>query len=134
MAGSTSRRDSPSGFSSVPGHCTLLAGILFTDTHTQNKTQARAHTHTSGAVHKSGQRQTIVNGYNNVSLSFSQGDGGRGGGSAAVAHSALLATTKMKATVMMMMTRLSRGEASDAAYGAQEEKKRQGQSESPSPL
>lgn len=32
--GLTSRRDSPSGFSSVPGHCTLLAGILFTHTQT----------------------------------------------------------------------------------------------------
>lgn len=41
--GLTSRRDSPSGFSSVPGHCTLLAGILFTHTHKHTDT----HTHTN---------------------------------------------------------------------------------------
>lgn len=38
--GATSRRDSPSGFLSVPGHCTLLAGILFTHTHTKIHAEA----------------------------------------------------------------------------------------------
>lgn len=56
--GATSRRDSPSGFSSVPGHCTLLAGILFTHTH------KHAYTHTST------QSQMTINGCDNVVCVF----------------------------------------------------------------
>ena len=59
----TSRRDSPSGFSSVPGHCTLLAGILFTHTHT----------------HISMQRQMTINGCDNVVCVLSLFSGGGGG-------------------------------------------------------
>lgn len=42
VGGATSRRDSPSGFSSVPGHCTLLAGILFTHTRAHTAIHAEA--------------------------------------------------------------------------------------------
>lgn len=57
--GATSRIDSPSGFSSVPGHCTLLAGILFC-LHTHMRAHTRAHTHISM------QKQMTINGYDNV--------------------------------------------------------------------
>lgn len=59
----TSRRDSPNGFSSVPGHCTLLAGSLFTHT------PVYTHSHTSM------QRQMTVNEYNNGLLGFFYGGG-----------------------------------------------------------
>lgn len=61
--GSTSRRDSPSGFSSVPGHCTLFAGILFTHTRTHTCAQELTHTYM--------RRQMTINGYNNAESLFS---------------------------------------------------------------